>query len=182
VGPGHPWVASARMDFADQLMSQGGIELAQTHYQTAESCLRVAVGRVHPLFARAAAALGNVFQLLGPSSSKYREVLQRMEDALAAVVRAFGRTHIAALPVLEVYGEVCRARFLTDREYELRVWAVEVMAATYGESSPLTDDMREKLVKALIANGRVDQVRALPVRDVSFEVSLCIALVLLLAD
>ncbi|KAJ1491845.1 hypothetical protein T484DRAFT_1773263 [Baffinella frigidus] len=42
-------------------------------------------------------------------------------------------------------------------EYELRVWAVDVMATTYGEGSPLTDLMREKLVKALIANGRIDQ-------------------------
>ena len=50
VGPGHPWVACARMDFADQLMSQGGVELAQTHYQTAESCLRVAVAPPPPSY------------------------------------------------------------------------------------------------------------------------------------
>ena len=131
-------------------------------------------------------------------------------------MNAFGRLHIHNLPFLEMYADVCKARFLTDKvlprslphthshtlshihthkhirtrsdshthtlslslnfvmsqEYELRVWAVDVMATTYGEGSALTDEMREKLVKALIVNARIDQAMDLLEELLQSKVSL----------
>ena len=162
----HPIVSTAQLDVSEALMSQGRVDEAETLLLQAQESLNISCGLDHPHMARCLFRLACVYEKRGPAGRRYGQVITLMDGALAELLGASSKRHIALFPILAAYADVCSSRGASMLEHQvlLRRWALRVLKDTLGDDAVMVHAFRHQLVVCLQLNAKVDEAR-LELRD-----------------
>jgi hypothetical protein len=161
LGAQHPVVSDAQIDVSEMLIALHKTDEAETLLLEARNALKIACGENHPSMARCMFLLASVYEQRGPAGRRYGDVIKMLDTALAVILRATTRRHVALFPILAVYANVCskRGSGLLDQEVLLRRWALRVLGATHSAGSLLVDAFRTLLVECLKQNNKISEAR-----------------------
>jgi len=161
LGAQHPVVSDAQIDVSEMLIALHKTDEAETLLLEARNALKIACGENHPSMARCIFLLASVYEQRGPAGRRYGDVIKMLDTALAVILRATTRRHVALFPILAVYANVCskRGSGLLDQEVLLRRWALRVLGATHSAGSLLVDAFRTLLVECLKQNNKISEAR-----------------------